>query len=134
MISLEMRMKNPIPQFSQLVRELATQHPNLAYLHAVEARVDGHKEIELIQTTDSLDFIREIWRPTDRPFLVAGGFTPESALENMSKPEYENDMIVFGRLFLANVRVSGVYGVYKLTRFIARFTDSHPETDSAESI
>ena len=36
-----MRMANPIPQFSHLVRAIAKAHPNLAYLHVVEPRVSG---------------------------------------------------------------------------------------------
>ena len=89
----EMKMKDPIPQFSHIVRELAEKHPNLAYIHVIESHEEG----------ESLDFLRDIWRPTGRPFLSASGFTPASALEHMSKPGYENEMVVFGRLFIANV-------------------------------
>ena len=42
---IEMRMADPIPQFSHLVREMARRHPTLAYIHVVEPRVaDGGSE------------------------------------------------------------------------------------------
>lgn len=37
----DMRMADPRPTFTYLVRRLAELHPDLAYLHAVEARVAG---------------------------------------------------------------------------------------------
>ena len=35
-------MTNPRPTFSYIVSELARRHPNLAFLHLVEPRVDGN--------------------------------------------------------------------------------------------
>ena len=36
-----MRMKDPIPGFSYVVRQLAERHPTLAFIHLVEPRVNG---------------------------------------------------------------------------------------------
>jgi NADPH2 dehydrogenase len=95
-----MRMEDPVPQFSYLVSELAKRHPDLAYFHGIEGRVSGAEDADSIET---LDFLRDIWRPTGRPFLSAGGYTPVSALEHVEKAGHENEMIVFGRHFIANV-------------------------------
>ena len=37
-----MRMPDPIPSFSFVVQKLAEKHPNLAYVHVVEPRVQGN--------------------------------------------------------------------------------------------
>ena len=39
-----MRMTDPKPTFSYLVGEIAKRHPNFAYVHLVEPRVDGIDE------------------------------------------------------------------------------------------
>ena len=42
-----MGMKDPIPQFSHVVSELARRHPSFAYVHVVEPRVNGYQDIEI---------------------------------------------------------------------------------------
>ena len=54
----------------------------------------------MTNTDQSNDFLREIWQP--RPFISAGGYTAELALE---VAENKGDLIAAGRLFIANVRV-----------------------------
>ena len=98
-----MGMADPMPQFSHLVSELSKRLPTLAYIHAIEPRVAGGEDLESPPSSESLDFLRDIWRPTGRPFLSAGGYTPVNALQHMEKPGYENEMVVFGRHFLSNV-------------------------------
>lgn len=39
-----MRMPDPIPSFSFVVEKLAEKHPNLAYIHVVEPRVQGNED------------------------------------------------------------------------------------------
>ncbi|KZV90719.1 FMN-linked oxidoreductase [Exidia glandulosa HHB12029] len=87
-----MRMDDPVPQFSYLVRTLAERRPDLAYIHATAP--DSGPE--------TLDFIRKIWSP--RPMVVCGGYTPESALETAEEASKngENLCIAFARHFLAN--------------------------------
>jgi len=94
----DMKMTEPVPQFQYLVEQLAIRHPNLSYVHLIEGRasngIDNEKE--------SLDFARKAWRKTGRPFLSAGGFQRENALEHMSRAGYENELVVFGRYFISN--------------------------------
>lgn len=91
------RIANPIPQFSYLIEKL--RDLKLAYLHVVESRVTNNVDIE---KTEGIEFASEIWGRSS-PALVAGGFTPESAEEAVSKEHANNDVaVVFGRRFLAN--------------------------------
>lgn len=48
--------------------------------------------------TQSNDFLRDIWRP--RPFISAGGYHRELALETAEK---KGDLIAFGRSYIGNV-------------------------------
>ncbi|OSX62206.1 hypothetical protein POSPLADRAFT_1143778 [Postia placenta MAD-698-R-SB12] len=92
----DMRMADPRPTFTYLVRRLAELHPDLAYLHAVEAHVAGSAFREP-EAWESNDFMREIWAP--RPFICAGGFERDSALAHS---EETGDLIAFGRAYIAN--------------------------------
>ena len=42
----DMRMEEPIPTFKYLVSRLATDHPNLAYLHVVEPGLSGLNSVQ----------------------------------------------------------------------------------------
>ena len=99
----EMKQPNPIPQFTYLIKRLAEGYPSLAYIHLIESRGGSADGSSL--PGESLDFAREAWKPTGRPFLVAGGYTSENALEHMKLPGRENDVVIFGRWFIANVRL-----------------------------
>jgi NADPH2 dehydrogenase len=121
-----MRMEDPVPTFSYVVKELAKRHTDLAYVHFVEPVVAGDSDQKLNQAhdtgsatvhihlihamtktdefeqyPDSNDFARDIWSP--RTFLSAGGYDPKSGEEAANK--YGNAAIVFGRHFIANVSV-----------------------------
>jgi NADPH2 dehydrogenase len=101
-----MKMTDPIPQFSYILNSLASAHPSLSYVHLVEPRAQGGgTDIPDSERSpdESLDFARKIWARTGRPFLAAGGFTPENALAHMAGKGKENDAVVFGRWFIANV-------------------------------
>ncbi len=76
-----MRMKDPIPTFSHLVSRVKELHPDLAYIHVVETRVDGAADAaaEDIKEFETNDFIRKIWAP--KPLISAGGYTRESGIE-----------------------------------------------------
>lgn len=37
----DMRMDDPIPTFSYLIQQIVERHPNLAYIHMIEPRVNG---------------------------------------------------------------------------------------------
>jgi NADPH2 dehydrogenase len=91
----DMRMKDPEPTFAHLVTRFRDEYPNLAYLHAVEPRVNGYSDVE--PETESNDFIREIWLP--KPLISAGGFTAETAAEYSNRT---GELIAFGRLYISN--------------------------------
>ncbi|PSR83728.1 hypothetical protein PHLCEN_2v5627 [Hermanssonia centrifuga] len=96
-----MRMEDPVPAFAYLATELVKQHPSMAYLHLVEPRVSGYTDREVLAgeaSTQSNDFLRDIWRP--RPFISAGGYYRELALENAEK---KGDLIAFGRSYIGNL-------------------------------
>ncbi|KAJ2920730.1 hypothetical protein H1R20_g16366, partial [Candolleomyces eurysporus] len=96
----DMKMKEPVPQFSHFVSTLASSHPNLAYLHVTEAppveeRLDVKDLAEIPE--ESNDFLRKIWSP--RPFISCAGYTRQTALD-VSKSK--GDLIAFGRPFISN--------------------------------
>jgi len=92
-----MRMENPIPQFSHLVKGL--KELGLSYIHLVESRISGNADVE---SSDSLDPLLDIWGTTS-PVLLAGGFKPASAFSTVDEQyKDKNVAIVFGRLFISN--------------------------------
>ncbi|KAI1111626.1 NADH:flavin oxidoreductase/NADH oxidase family protein-like protein [Nemania sp. NC0429] len=90
-----MRMKDPIPQFSDIITKASQL--NLAYLHLIEPRIFGDGEIE---SADTVDFAYKLW---DAPILVAGGYTPASAKKLVDEERPDRDIVVvMGRHFIAN--------------------------------
>ncbi|KAM0554953.1 hypothetical protein ACHAPJ_006691 [Fusarium lateritium] len=89
-----MRMEDPISQFTNVIRRLKPF--NLAYLHLVESRISG---VEDVESTDKLTFAIGIW---DGPLLLAGGYTPETALKLVDHEFPTKDIVVsFGRYFIS---------------------------------
>jgi hypothetical protein len=104
-----MRMLDPIPTFSHLISTLLGAHPELAYIHAVDARIDGgHDRTDYIPPNESNDFIRDIIRQKGKgtKLISAGGYTRELGIE---VADAKGDLIGYARPFLANV------GVYSFT-------------------
>ena len=92
-----MKMADPIPQFSYIVRGL--KELGLAYLHLVESRISGSADIE---STEKVDFALDIWGKSN-PALVAGGFKPDSARRAVDEEYGDRALaIVFGRYFISN--------------------------------
>ncbi|KAJ7700498.1 FMN-linked oxidoreductase [Mycena rosella] len=94
-----MGMADPIPTFSHIVSEIKRLHPNLAYIHLIEPRInaDSHIEPSVENANQSNDFIRDIWG--DRPLISAGGYTRDTAIQVTERP---NALVAFGRMFIAN--------------------------------
>lgn len=93
-----MKMDDPGPQFTYFVSALKSKHPNLAYLHLIEPRINGYKEATHGSSNESNDFVRAIWKPL--PLIVAGGYTRESALKTA---EENGDLVAFGQFYISNV-------------------------------
>ncbi|TFK62756.1 NADH:flavin oxidoreductase/NADH oxidase, partial [Pluteus cervinus] len=94
---LDMRMKDPIPQFTHYATQLKERFPKLAYLHVVEPRIAGTETIKVEVPNESNDFLRKIWSPG--VVISAGGYTRESAIRTT---EEKGDVIGFGRYFISN--------------------------------
>ncbi|EIW56409.1 NADH:flavin oxidoreductase/NADH oxidase [Trametes versicolor FP-101664 SS1] len=92
----DMRMPDPLPTFTYLVSRLASDHPNLAFLHVVEPEVSGAVD-RTVKEGESNEFIRKIWQP--RALVSAGGYTRERALQ---VAEETGQLIAFGRPFISN--------------------------------
>lgn len=88
---------NPIPVYTYVVRSLVERYPNLAYVHFIEPRADD--EITRAFEPGGNNVFREAWGP--RPFIAAGGFTRETALEVTAK--HRNVLVAFGRHYTSNV-------------------------------
>ena len=101
-----MHMNHSQPTFAFLVIRIRELYPRFAHLHVLEPRMTGSNLREILEW-ESNDFLRALWKSPDAEstgcvFLSAGGYTPESALE---EAERTGDLIVFGRHFLSNVRI-----------------------------
>lgn len=46
----------------------------------------------------------DIWSP--KPFFIAGGFKEDSAAQEVARLGGDNVVVVFGRYFISNVRLS----------------------------
>ena len=95
-----MGMKDPLPTFTTLVERVRDAHPNLAYIHAVEPRVDGIIDSDLTDEnrTQSNEALRKAWG--DRPYIAAGGMGSATAVRMVEK---YGGLVAFGRDFIANV-------------------------------
>jgi NADPH2 dehydrogenase len=103
-----MGMKDPLPTFTTLVECIRDAHPNFAYVHAVEPRVDGVIGSDLTDENraQSNEAFRKVWG--DRPYIAAGGIDGATAMKMVEK---YGGLVAFGRDFIANVsRVFSVSG------------------------
>ena len=93
-------MKDPLPTFATLIERVRDAHPNFAYIHVVEPRVDGIIDSDLTNEnrTQSNEVLRKIWG--DRPYIAAGGVDRAAAIKMVEK---YGGLVAFGRHFIANV-------------------------------
>ncbi|KAL5505006.1 hypothetical protein ACEPAH_7669 [Sanghuangporus vaninii] len=99
----DMHMEHPQPTFAYLVSRMREAYPHFSYIHVVEPRAAGSADRTPL-AGESNDFLRAIWKsPSSEKngsvYLSAGGYKPESALEDAEKTD---DLIVFGRFFISN--------------------------------
>ncbi len=100
-----MGMKDPLPTFTTFVERIRDEHPNLAYIHVVEARANGDTVVAVTDENraHSNEVLRKVWG--DRPYVTAGGMNRATAIDTVSK---HGGLVAFGRHFIANV--SRVFG------------------------
>jgi NADPH2 dehydrogenase len=95
----EMRMENPIPQFSDLIHRLKALR--LAYLHLIEPRVAGPMDKLDWNRAESNDPFISIWGH-DSPVILAGGFNADN-IKGLIDGKYRHNHIAFafGRYFVS---------------------------------
>ncbi|KAH8110944.1 NADH:flavin oxidoreductase/NADH oxidase [Phellopilus nigrolimitatus] len=99
----DMRMADPVPTFSHLVRRIRETYPRLAFIHVVEPRAAGDQS-RVAQAGESNDFLRVIWKTPESEangsvYIAAGGYTPASALEDAKT---KGELVAFGRYYTSN--------------------------------
>ncbi|KAJ7690838.1 hypothetical protein B0H17DRAFT_1064025 [Mycena rosella] len=94
----DMGMIDPIPTFSYVISALAARHPDLAYVHLIEARINGNaaRDESQVGAHELNDGLLALWAP--RPLIRAGGFSRAGALTAAEA----GALIAFGRFFIAN--------------------------------
>ena len=101
-------MKDPVPTYTYYINQIIQRHPDLAYLHTTEKRIEsppGHdapSDAFISEGTEN-DFIRELWSAygtNGRRLITAGGYTRETG---MRVAQRTGDLIAYGRLFISNV-------------------------------
>jgi NADPH2 dehydrogenase len=100
---LSMRMADPIPQFTHLIKELSALE--IAFIHLIEPRIAGDRfgDVETVNSDSSIPYI-DAWG-NERPVIVAGGFTADSARKALAAGgiyEGRNVAIAFGRPYVSN--------------------------------
>ncbi|CEP18408.1 hypothetical protein [Parasitella parasitica] len=82
-----------IETWSYITSQLQKRHPDLAYLHFMEA--DAFLKDKLV---DTLEPYRALWKG---PFITANGYStaPDQAIELAEKT---GDLVAFGRAFISN--------------------------------
>ncbi|KAJ3560299.1 hypothetical protein NPX13_g9352 [Xylaria arbuscula] len=94
-----MGMEDPYPQFEYLAQQLKPF--SLSYLHLVEPRISGNTETSY-GAGHSLEFLIKLWN-NQSPIILAGGFSPESAIQTVDDTWKDYDVLVaFGRYFISN--------------------------------
>jgi 2,4-dienoyl-CoA reductase-like NADH-dependent reductase (Old Yellow Enzyme family) len=92
-----MQDDTPVETWSYLISQLQKNHPNMSYIHLIEARSDFNVD-GMVNTVDTLGPYREIWKG---PLITAGGFS--NAVEHaVALAERTGNLISFGRAFIAN--------------------------------
>lgn len=99
-----MREPDPLATFIPWAKTLVAAQPHLAYIHAVEARGAGvsgsDAASDKASPDDKLDDIRHIVQGAGIPFVVCGGYTPETAV---AEAEKNGDIVAFGRQFICTL-------------------------------
>lgn len=89
--------EEPVKTWGYVTEQIQEHHPDLAYLHFVEANA-RYRDESHINDADSLDTFRQVWKG---PFISAGGHStnPQHAIDLAEKT---GSLISFGRSFISN--------------------------------
>ncbi|XP_037028343.1 putative 12-oxophytodienoate reductase 5 isoform X2 [Bradysia coprophila] len=93
---LDVRDATPVATWSYITQKLQQIHPDLAYIHFIEARMSGLSDVD-VEPEESLNPFRDIWKG---PFINCGGYNRNKAIQTCE--QRENSLVAFGRVFIAN--------------------------------
>ncbi|KAH9009990.1 NADH:flavin oxidoreductase/NADH oxidase [Lactarius hengduanensis] len=95
----DMGMKDPLPTFTTFIERIRDEHPNLAYIHVIEPRMNNFTAADVTDENraHSNEVLRKVWG--DRPYIAAGGMDRATAIDTVSK---YGGLVAFGRHFIAN--------------------------------
>ncbi|KAF4972576.1 hypothetical protein FSARC_849 [Fusarium sarcochroum] len=111
-----MREVDPLELFFPWAQAIVNAQPSLAYIHAIEPRADGSVNTpeHLRKVEDTLAPIREVVTRAGVRLIVAGGYTPEKALEHTSETD---DLVAFGRHFIRKCFELRIKNGWLLTKY-----------------
>ncbi|RCI02979.1 hypothetical protein CU098_011811 [Rhizopus stolonifer] len=92
----DMEDETVVETWSYLTSQLQKNHPDLAYLHFIEARANFFNDEA--NNVDTLEPYRQIWKG---PFITASGFST-NVPHAIDIAEKTGNLIAFGRAFIAN--------------------------------
>ncbi|KAH7238617.1 hypothetical protein BKA59DRAFT_253433 [Fusarium tricinctum] len=127
-----MREADPLSVFVPWAKAIIKAQPSLAFIHAVEPRISGGSDEagHFPKTEDTLEPIRQVVSNSGVKFIVAGGFTPETAVKHANKTE---DLVGFGRYFIPNpdlpARIQNGWPLTKYDRSLFYTPDEKGYTD-----
>lgn len=105
-------MKDPIPQFSNLIEQLKPL--GLAYLHLVDASETGDSNIAHSDRVQNYPLI-EKWQGSNSPIIICGGQDVETAKRTVDVDHVGRDVVIaMGRNFLSTPDL-----IFRLKRGIA---------------
>jgi NADPH2 dehydrogenase len=95
----DMGMKDPLPTFTTFIERIRDAHPDLAYIHVIEPRLDGYTDLDRTDENDAQSnlVLRTVWG--DRPYIAAGGLDRTTAINTVEK---YGGLVAFGRHFISN--------------------------------
>lgn len=94
----DMQDDTVVETWSYLTSEIQKKHPDLAYLHFIQARANIFGNDKNVAPPDTLGPYRQIWKG---PFITSSGFSTATQ-EAIDLAERTGDLISFGRAFIAN--------------------------------
>ncbi|ORZ07415.1 hypothetical protein BCR42DRAFT_456053 [Absidia repens] len=102
----DMKDDTPVATWCYLVQQLEKTHPNLAYLHFIEPRVqllevddDKNASVKVSDEQDSLEHFRPLW---SGPFVSAGNYTYSAQSAYDRAEASPNNLVAVGRAFISN--------------------------------
>jgi NADPH2 dehydrogenase len=93
-----MRMPDPLPTFSEVVKRIRVGYPDFAYIHVLEPTTHHRPDGESGEAKDSNKLLRDIWG--DGAYITNSDFGRDSAIEVVEK---EGGLVSFARHFISNV-------------------------------